>query len=572
MFMHASWNGLYAHASSELGQDILRTDLASNAFSVSDCACIRNAYRDGMVLTLEESAVLGLKDATVDQELQCGGPADWVYPLLPSAVGSGLIDETTIDTSVRRILAAKFALGLFEDPFTDPEAWKPVLRSPANLEVALDAATQSVVLAQNQDNTLPLQLSSYKRIAVLGPNAACGTYGASGTGLCPAMMSMIGRLYNQHEPNFTIPTVLDVLKAAPGASNTDFIFQRGAEIDIRVVNHTQLNAAVNAAKSADAVLMVLGDSETSCIEGGGDHAGDRVDLDLPGSQMQLLEGVANALPAGTPLVVMLVNGRPATFGAANWNSVLSRVDALLIGGRGGQRGAEALVNVMTGVSEPSGRLAQAWPQRGADQLGPNVAPWYHPQLAAWGNTSIHRWEAAVWFKDSPEQDIPLFPFGHGLSYTSLSATRVTTVVPITPQPAPSSLPDTVLNNTIPVGSGKVPVLPGSTVAQVICEVTNTGTRRGAFVAEVYAHDPLGLGVVRYYERLIAFKKVWVEPGQTAPVTIEITADALAITGRPSDGYPVYVPAGTYGIFVGNSSDPRTWVPDGGGLGVPLEID
>lgn len=90
MFMHASWNGLYAHASSELGQDMLRSAasgaLGSQAMGVSDCACIRNAYRDGMVTTMEEAAVLGLRDATVDQELQCGGPEAWVYPLLPGAV------------------------------------------------------------------------------------------------------------------------------------------------------------------------------------------------------------------------------------------------------------------------------------------------------------------------------------------------------------------------------------------------------------------------------------------------------------------------------------------------------
>lgn len=306
---------------------------------------------------------------------------------------------------------------------------------------------------------------------------------------------------------------------------------------------------MTVSKSASAVLMVLGDDETSCIEGGGTHSGDRDDLDLPGTQMQLLEAVAQAIPASTPLVVMLVNGRPATFGAAGGNAVLQRVDALLVGGRGGERGADAFVNVLQGNSEPSGRMAQAWPQRAADQLGPMAGPWYHPRLAAWGNTSIHRWEVPTWFNDQPSEDTPLFPFGHGLSYTQLAVSAVhAEALPVTP--APSSFPETQLNSTIPMGSKGVEVLPGQAVARVTCTVSNTGSRRGAFVVQVYGQDPNGLGVVRYYERLLGFSKVWVDAGASVTATVDITADALVITGRPQDGYPWTVPAGTYQIFVG----------------------
>lgn len=561
MFMHASWNGLYAHASAELGQMMLRAELNSTALAVTDCSCARNAYRLGMVTDLTQSGILAVRDATIDQELQCGDPSDWVYPFFPAAVQRGLLDESVIDAAVSRVLAAKFAAGLFEQPFVDPSAAAAKLRTPAALQVALDAPAASVVLAKNDNSTLPWDASTIGHIAVIGPLAACGNTGDCPVpGLAVEMLAVLGRTYNQIGDNFTMSMVWQLLQAQ-GINTT---FARGADIDSLVLNQTMLNEAVVAATTADAVLMVIGDSLESCMEGQ-----DRNIFDPDGTQMQLIEAVTAVTQSRrVPLVMVMINGRPMTLGQDTDNSYLDAVDALLIAGRPGERGPEAILDIIFGRTEPSGRLAQAWPRKPADILGLNSGPWYSPRIAAIGNASTDRWTRQLWH-DDPIATTPLFPFGFGLSY-STTAVSEPTVAAVAPSPAP---PTTALQQsaTIPVGSGGVPVLPSTTIAVVNVTVQNTGARRAAAVVQLYCRDPDGLLVVRFYERLVGFAKVWVDPQQSVQVAIPLSADALAIVGSPLSGYKITVPPGQYGIWVAQSSDPRGWSPSGANPGVPLFI-
>jgi beta-glucosidase len=562
MFMHASWNGLYAHASAELGQMMLRSELNSTALAVTDCACARNAFRLGMVTDLTSSAILSVRDATIDQELQCGGPEDWVYPFLPAAVQQGKLDLSVIDAAVSRVLTAKFAAGLFEQPFVDPEAAAAKLRTPEALQVALDAPAASVVLAKNTNAPLPWDPATVGRVAVIGPLGGCETSGhCPRMGLSKETMAVLGRTYNQIGENFTMPLFWELL-LAQGVNAT---FSRGADIDSLVLNSTMLHEAVAAATAADAVLLVIGDSLTSCMEGQ-----DRNILDPDGTQMQLIQAITSVTQTrGIPLVTVMVNGRPMTLGQDTDNSFLDAVDALLIAGRPGERGPEAILDIVFGRTEPSGRLAQAWPRKPADMFGLNSGPWYSPRIAAMGNSSTSRWEHPLWHDDAAATT-PLFPFGFGLSY---STTTVSEPVPTAVAPVPAG-PTTELQQsvTIPVGSTGVEVFPSTTVATVNVTVQNTGTRRAAAVVQLYCRDPDGLLVVRFYERLIGYSKVWVDPQQSVEVSIPISADALAIVSSPLSGYKVTVPPGTYGIWAAQSSDPRGWSPSGDVIGgVPLVI-
>jgi len=566
MFMHASWNGEYAHASQELGQEILRAELNSTALAVTDCSCARNAFRIGMVTDETESAILSVRDSTIDQELQCGGPADWVYPFLLSAVQQGRVSEDVIDTSVRRVLAAKFAMGLFEQPFVDPAKAEAQLRTPASLNTALEASQQSIVLARNVNGTLPYNVSG-RTIALVGPLAGCGATGKCDPHrLAPEQQAVLGRTYNQLGSVVDVPMVFDWLKS----KGADVRFARGAEIESTAVNPTELKNAVDAANAADAVVMVVGDSVLSCIESGA-NPGDRDSLDLAGTQMPLLAAMANATRArGIPLIVVLINGRPTTFGEADGNALLNDIDALLVAGRPGEAGPHAIADIINGDNEPSGRFAQAWPRRTSHLLGPTSGPWYLPRIAAFGNDSSHRYGQQFWFESSP--DDPLFPFGSGLSTSALQpvvgAPAVTAFPPA--QHRPAGVGEQAVD--IPVGSTGVRVFPSAVLANVSVPVSNPGSRAAAVVVQLYCRDPDGLGLVRYYERLVGFAKVWLQPGQSTTVTVPVTADSLAMVGRRQDGYPITVPAGTYGIWAGPSSDPHTWSTPSAHPGAPLVIE
>ena len=276
-------------------------------------------------------------------------------------------------------------------------------------------------------------------------------------------------------------------------------------------------------------IVVLGDSLHTCGEWG-----DRSDLDLPGGQMELLKAVAAAATAsGTKTVVVLLTGRPATFGAVDGNAVLDQVDAIMWAGRPGEEGAGAIVDLVLGVTNPSGRLTANWP-RSVGHVHSGSTPFLQPRNGKWlqntrGVLDVdgRRYDNYVGDVNEPT---PLYRFGSGLSYTSFSL---------------SSL------NVAAKGPGCVSgASGGEVVATVRFNVANTGSsRRGSVVVQVYLLDPIS-EVVRPWKRLAGFTKVELGPGESRMAEVELLRDDVAMH---DEAMAFTVARGAFNVSVGQSS-------------------
>jgi beta-glucosidase len=291
---------------------------------------------------------------------------------------------------------------------TDPSLHATTLNSPAHQALALRAAEQGVVLLKNEKSLLPINTAagemSVNKIAVIGPNGGCVKKNSDGselstdpsngdddgytpvTGACPAAINLLGS-YTQYGPSVEVPTVHAALrKALSGGSNGRVNgttagnvlvqFEPGCEINhpIKTAAHeATLAKAVALAKGSDLAVLVLGDDQASSSEWG-----DRANLDLPGGQMRLLQEVA---ATGTPVVLVLVTGRTATFGGPD-NLVLANVSAILAAFRPGQMGGVGISNLIIGKANPSGKLGQNW-VRSAGQARSGASPWLQWRVGKW---------------------------------------------------------------------------------------------------------------------------------------------------------------------------------------------
>ena len=301
-------------------------------------------------------------------ENRCGINADGLYSYdhLEDAVREGLVDEKWINQSARRVLAHKFASGLFENPMTATDKFDQLNNASAQA-IALQAAQQGIVLLNNSDALLPLTMSAYKSIAIVGQNAACFTGERSP---CNAQQNALGKTLHVLGDKANISTVASVAQARfPDLSIRTAL---GSPINTRATE-ADLAAAVSIAQDADITIAVVGDSMRSCAE-----FGDRDSLDLPSDQLELL---ARLLALGKPLVLVLVHGRPATFWH-NGSNLLDVASTVVTAFRPGQAGGEAVWNVLTGLAEPIGRLPQAWP-RHTGQIGGPANPWYQAVNGKW---------------------------------------------------------------------------------------------------------------------------------------------------------------------------------------------
>jgi len=407
-------------------------------------------------------------------------------------VKDGKIPEATIDRAVARNLRAKFLLGLFENPYVDPDRAVAVTNSAAHQALAAEAARRSIVLLKNENNLLPLDRSKLKALAVIGPNAASLHLGG----------------YSD-KPGRGV-SVLQGVKHKLGA-NVNVVYAEGCKITKEGGNwfgdtsqpsdeaedRKLIAAAVDAAKSADVALLVLGGNEDTNKEAwANDHLGDRDSLELFGRQNDLVRAV---LATGKPTIVMLINGGPLAI-----NYIAENVPAILEGFYLGQETGTAVADVLFGDYNPAGKLPISFP-RSVGQL-----PIYYNQ-----KPSARR---GYLFTDKS----PLFPFGYGLSYTSFSYGK------------PSISPAQIAPN----GQAKVSVA-----------VTNTGKRAGDEIVQLYIHD-LVSSVTRPVIELKDFRRISLQPGETKTVEFTITPDKLRF-------YDVnmkrVVEPGTFEIMVGPSS-------------------
>jgi len=411
-----------------------------------------------VVATPGEAAGLALR-AGIDVELptvNCyGGP-------LLAAIVDGTVDIGLIERAVSRVLTQKWQLGLLDDDYS-PEPAGPVDLDPSESRVlALDLARQSIVLLHN-NNALPLPPG--RRVAVVGPRAD-DPHAMMG---CYSFPVHVG----QHHPDvplgLSVPTLAEALRR-----DYDVAYALGCPV--LGGEDADIAAAVEAARDADCCVVVLGDRTGMFGAGTSGEGCDAADLRLPGRQEELLEAV---LDTGTPVVLVLLVGRPYEI-----SRQVDRLAATVCGFLPGEEGSTALADVISGRVDPSGRLPVSFPRAGAG----------HPATYL---TSVLGQRSEV----SSVDPTPLFPFGHGLSYASI----------------------TWMDASCP------PVWPTDGECRLSITLHNGNDGPATEVVQVYLHDPVA-EVVRPVQQLVAFARVSLPPGVTVRVDFTLHADLTCYTG------------------------------------------
>lgn len=477
MVAHQETNGLPMHGNGEVLTGLLRGPAfgGERLFMASDAGNVFNMLAYGLTTDENETAVYALT-AGLDQELKA-----LAFPSLVSSVRSGLLNESFVDAAATRVLREKVALRLLDGP----EWWAPngslaeALKAlPEHRALARLAAAEGIVLLQNQAAAaspngagtpiLPLAAAlgsaSLARVAVVGPNAGCAAQP-------PAAFIAVANAYRggYSAQAAHVVTVLEALTEVPGLEVT---FSQGAEQ--LSYNESGIAAAVAAARAAQLVVAVVGDTGN-----GGGTCGEGVDadtLDLPGSQLALLAAlVANA--SATPLIVVLVHGRPATFGAGPFaatgpnNALLASLPAVFAAFRPGEEGGRAIRDVISGAVNPSGRLTSSW-LRNAGAVRSVAGPYLQQR----GAPDQH-------FVTEPQT--PLWPFGFGLSYSVVNISAAAISPPLPPDAPLAANASFRIAGLLNVSSGPA----------------------GQFVVQVYYSQDAPTKYVRYSSQLVAFAKV-----------------------------------------------------------------
>lgn len=387
---------------------------------------------------------------------------------LVEAVRAGEIPESLVDRAARRVLLQKAELGLLDEDWS-PEPTGPIdLDSTANRALARQLAEESVVLLDNPDGVLPLPPEA--RIAVVGPRAADALAMLG----CYSFPSHVGTHHPEVPMGIEIPTVLESLRAElPDAKVT---FAEGC--DVSDPDTSGFEEAVARAAEADVCVAVLGDQAGLFGRGTSGEGCDVADLQLPGVQADLLDALVST---GVPVVLVLLTGRPYALG--RWQG---RLGAVVQAFFPGEEGGPAVTGVLSGRVNPSGRLPVSVPQ------APGGQPWTYLQPPLGLADEVSNLDPT-----------PLYPFGHGRSYTSF-----------TWEVTESQTPDIDTN-----GSYDLPVT-----------VRNTGDRPGTEVVQLYLHDPVA-SVTRPDVRLIAYQRMQLAPGESTRLTFHFHTDLSAFTDR-----------------------------------------
>jgi beta-glucosidase len=450
-------------ASRWLLTEVLRERWGFDGFVVADYGAVTFLHAFAGVAEDGVDATAMALGAGLDVEL----PAAVEFPSgIPAAIDRGTLSVDTVDQAVRRVLRAKFDLGLFEESFSD--APDPVLELASERDLATEVARRSIALLAN-DGTLPLTPASTS-VAVIGPNAdevmaLFGNYSFEN--------HLVSVHFSEASASVRVPTVLDAMRDRwPAAAAVRYA--RGC--DVQGTDRSRIAEAVDCASRAEVAVLVVGDKAGHFKQGTVGEGTDRTDLSLPGVQGELVDAV---IATGTPTVVVLLNGRPFTLG-----TVADRAAAIVEAWFPGQAGASAVADVLTGVLNPSGKITVSFPRAaGAEPVFYN-----HKPLA----------------RGFPSQDEFgfVFPFGHGLSYTAFAYDQ------------------------LHLDADRVDVdgeIAGSFT------ITNTGDRPGAEVAQIYIRDPVAT-ITRPVLELKGFIRIELDPGECRHIDFSVPTDLLAFTG------------------------------------------
>ncbi|MBV5313377.1 MAG: beta-glucosidase BglX [Prolixibacteraceae bacterium] len=499
----ASFNeidGIPATANKWLLTDLLRQKWGFNGFVVTDYTGILEMVDHGLG-NLKEVSTLALK-AGVDMDMV----SDGLPGTLKQALDEGKITQQEIDQACRRILEAKYKLGLFEDPYRycDVNRAKNEIFTPENRQVAREVAAQTFVLLKNDNQTLPLQHT--KTIALIGPLAdnrenMPGTWSVAGD--FSKSVSLLDGLKNAlgNETNILYAMGTNVVRN-PELDARISIFGKPTKWDKRSQKE-MIAEAVAAAKKSDVVVAAVGESSEMSGE-----ASSRSDISLPENQKELLEAL---LATGKPLVMVLFTGRPLTI---SWEK--ANVPAILNVWFAGTEAGNAIADVLLGKVNPSGKLSATFPQN-VGQI-----PIFYNHKNTGRPLAEGKWFTKFRsnYLDIPNE--PLFPFGFGLSYSTFDYKNL-------------KLSDSSLT-----AEGQI---------KVSVDVTNSGNYDGAEVVQLYIRDMVG-SVTRPVKELKGFQKIFLKKGETR--TIEFTLTEKDLLFYNSELKFVSEP-GDFKVFVGTSS-------------------
>ncbi len=493
-------DGVPASGNKWLLTDILRKKWGFKGFVVSDYTSVNEMIAHGLG-DLQEVSALALK-AGLDMDMVGEG----FLTTLEKSLNEGKITEEEINTACRRVLEAKYKLGLFEDPyryFDDTRPEKDIL-TPENRKVAREAAARSMVLLKNRNQVLPLKKSG--TIALVGPlvdsrNNMLGTWAPTGDAkyavtILEGFKNLVGDKVN-----------LLYAKGANISDDPEFaakINVFGPKIDIdKRTPETMLKEAVTQAGKADVIVAVVGEASEMTGE-----SSSRSDISLPECQKKLIRALTKT---GKPLVIVNISGRPMTISEEN-----ELADALLQVWHAGVETGSGLADVIFGNYNPAGKLTATFP-RNVGQI---------PIYYAIRNTGRpQEGEAFTKFKSNylDVSNTPLFPFGYGLSYTHFEYKNLT-----------------LNKNTISEND----------TLNISVELSNTGNYDGEEVVQLYIRDEVA-SITLPLRELKGFKKVFLKKGETQKVTLSLNSGQLAFYHPDLE---LYAEPGEFTVFVGGDSN------------------
>ena len=485
-------NGIPATGNSYLQRTILKDKWKFDGFVVSDWGSIEEMISHGYAKDNKHAAQIAVK-AGSDMDME-----SYVYVNeLASLVREGKVKEAYIDAAAKRILRVKFELGLFEDPYKycDTQREKEVIGQQAFHDACLDMAKKSIVLLKNENQLLPLKKQGQK-IALIGALASDKT-------------SPLGSWRIAAKDN----TAVSVLEGMQAYSGNQLIYAKGAdvslgntkfteEVKINTTDKSEFSQAISVAKSADVVVMVLGEIGYQSGEGR-----SRTELGLPGVQQELLEAVYNV---NTNIVLVLNNGRPLVL---NWHQ--QHLPAIVEAWQLGTQSGNAIAQVLYGDYNPSGKLPMSFPRAvGQIPIYYNYKNTGRPTLPAPGRV--------FWSHYQDVENTPLYPFGFGLSYTTFEYTNVQAQV---------------------VSDKEV---------TVSVTLKNTGKFTGKEVVQLYIRDHYA-SVTRPVRELKGFELISLEPSESKEIRFTLTEKELGFYNNEGD---FVLESGDFSIFVGGDSNAK----------------
>ena len=485
-------DGTPSTANYHLLTKVLRNRWGFQGFTISDLRSIGRLREHGVAASDYEAAVKAV-NAGLDNDLGMN-----VYgEQLGEAVKKGDVSPAVLDQSVSRILRLKFRMGLFDNPFVDEKAAPEMVANSEHVELAREVARQSIVLLKNRDNILPLKKNCSKKIAVIGPNA-------------DNIYNMLGD-YTAPQTTASVVTVLEGIKNK--VDNEDVIYAKGCAI--RDTSRIGIRDALNAAASADVVIMVMGGSSARDFSSEYEETGaakvsanlisdmesgegyDRATLNLMGLQLELIQEIKKL---GKPIILVLIKGRPLLL-----EGIIQEVDAIIDAWYPGMQGGNALADVLFGDYNPGGRLSISIP-RSVGQL----PVYYNPKRT--GNRNKYLEEVGV----------PRYCFGYGLSYTSFEYSDM----------------EVTLNETT-----------DDCIVNIRVKIVNTGQKSGDEVVQLYICDDVS-SYTTPAKQLRAFERIHLEAGESQIVTFTLNKKSMMLYMQDDEWV---VEPGSFSLMIGSSS-------------------